>query len=721
MYSVKILRIGFASCAVLLLLVVSQVTAQPYTYIWDGTSTPVTTFWDTNGNWNVGTSGRFNNASPRAFDEEMGLLDNSLVTAAYTVSVRLNHDTLGAPPALHGRTVAGVTVGANATVGTPPIPAPLPVPVTATLDILGTTAGGGNTGKLYVVSTYGAAGLLPTPTNPLPPTVGTGSATINDTGSIMIQTGGLLSAVDNIIVNGGNLTVLPGGQAAAQNIDSNARGTIKLSGNAMLTSTFSSTLSGTTTITGPSVVFNASQVVLNSTSVFNPEITDASNHSILNVTGSVTLNGTLRPKFTAVTPSLDATWPLWDSQFVFGAFTGSDDSLTPLPTGHRYAAITTTTGTVHGIKGLLTVENFLTGEVNRANGQVTIRNTASTGGVTITGYQIASAAGALKPAGFTSSFQDDGFDGGEWVEAGTSANLFGELNASGNSLIATSSSNLLGSVYDPVPTLQRFGDAPPQDLVFTYARSDGRIATGAVTYINDGFTNTLILQVDPSDGKARIINNSNFNVEFDGYRVRSAGHSLNTSWNSLDDQNVGGADVWLEASPTADALSELSPSGTLAVSAGATAATMTGLFITGHPQDLQFDFRVPPTPGDYNSNGNVDVADYTSWRDTLGQIVNNPGDGADGNKSGTIDAGDYTVWKTNYGKVNGAGLLNSGVLNGVVRYQAFSGSGSGALGSSQVPEPSSLVLAAALTCGLLATRRRFNLVVKRQLCLVPAS
>jgi glucose/arabinose dehydrogenase len=53
-------------------------------------------------------------------------------------------------------------------------------------------------------------------------------------------------------------------------------------------------------------------------------------------------------------------------------------------------------------------------------------------------------------------------------------------------------------------------------------------------------------------------------------------------------------------------------------------------------------------PGDYNRDGTVNAADYTVWRDTLGQHVT-AHTGADGDGSGVIDAGDYTVWTTNFG------------------------------------------------------------------------
>ena len=57
--------------------------------------------------------------------------------------------------------------------------------------------------------------------------------------------------------------------------------------------------------------------------------------------------------------------------------------------------------------------------------------------------------------------------------------------------------------------------------------------------------------------------------------------------------------------------------------------------------------------GDYNNDGVVDAADYTKWRNTMGQSIN-IGMGADGNLNGTIDAGDYEVWKSKFG-IAGAG------------------------------------------------------------------
>lgn len=58
-------------------------------------------------------------------------------------------------------------------------------------------------------------------------------------------------------------------------------------------------------------------------------------------------------------------------------------------------------------------------------------------------------------------------------------------------------------------------------------------------------------------------------------------------------------------------------------------------------------------PGDYNQDGNVDAADYTVWRDAVGQV--GLGLVADGDYSGVVDEGDYDVWKSNFGAGNNAG------------------------------------------------------------------
>ena len=65
-------------------------------------------------------------------------------------------------------------------------------------------------------------------------------------------------------------------------------------------------------------------------------------------------------------------------------------------------------------------------------------------------------------------------------------------------------------------------------------------------------------------------------------------------------------------------------------------------------------------PGDYNQDNVVDGADYTVWRDSLGDFVV-PGSYADGNGDGVVSALDYSIWKTNFGNTNPGASANTAV------------------------------------------------------------
>ncbi len=63
-------------------------------------------------------------------------------------------------------------------------------------------------------------------------------------------------------------------------------------------------------------------------------------------------------------------------------------------------------------------------------------------------------------------------------------------------------------------------------------------------------------------------------------------------------------------------------------------------------------------PGDYNTNGVADAADYVIWRATLGSTTDLHADGSGptpGVPNGVVDQFDYTFWRANFGSVGGAG------------------------------------------------------------------
>ena len=87
-------------------------------------------------------------------------------------------------------------------------------------------------------------------------------------------------------------------------------------------------------------------------------------------------------------------------------------------------------------------------------------------------------------------------------------------------------------------------------------------------------------------------------------------------------------------------------------------------------------------PGDYNGDMVVDAADYTVWRNNLGDLTE-ANILFNGNGMSGIDIADYAWWKQNYGSSSGAG--------------------GGGLGQNAVPEPASIVMAAMGGCVLLGS------------------
>jgi hypothetical protein len=121
-------------------------------------------------------------------------------------------------------------------------------------------------------------------------------------------------------------------------------------------------------------------------------------------------------------------------------------------------------------------------------------------------------------------------------------------------------------------------------------------------------------------------------------------------------------------------------------------ANATAIFqmATDHPGDdvgsPGFVPNAAGVPGDYNGNGVVDAADYTYWRDRLGD--NAPLPNTDPNDTdGMVTAAEYAYW--------------------VSRFGATSGSGSGSLTSGAVPEPGGVALV-AIGLGCLRFRRRWR-------------
>jgi hypothetical protein len=62
-------------------------------------------------------------------------------------------------------------------------------------------------------------------------------------------------------------------------------------------------------------------------------------------------------------------------------------------------------------------------------------------------------------------------------------------------------------------------------------------------------------------------------------------------------------------------------------------------------------------PGDYNQNGVVDAADYTVWRDRLGQMNSLRNEDPGAATPGLVDEEDYDFWKSRFGATAGSAAL----------------------------------------------------------------
>jgi hypothetical protein len=111
------------------------------------------------------------------------------------------------------------------------------------------------------------------------------------------------------------------------------------------------------------------------------------------------------------------------------------------------------------------------------------------------------------------------------------------------------------------------------------------------------------------------------------------------------------------------------------------------------PVEFSFDF-VTSIPGDYNGDNFVNAADYTVWRNMVGQEVPS-GTGADGDGNGFVDSDDYLLWRATYGMM------------------VSPGSGASANVGTQVPEPNAMLASIVAAMLLLGVSGRHAPTVRR--------
>jgi hypothetical protein len=527
-------------------------------------------------------------------------------------------------------------------------------------------------------------------------------------GTLEIQDGGVLASRMGTATNGaitvgsaggqGTLRVLPGGTLTAEGSlvsGSNSANSITVGGLSGTTANLSANAGNlaATTRVFPNAAFSTNAGLnFGIGSNYIAEITGNNTSGKIDVGGTATLNGSLTLNFNSYVPSVGHNWTVLEAGTINGNFSSISTNAS-LPFNQNF--VVTTPDVVGGQSGFnVSVQEVLVLEVNRNTGAAMIKHPGSAN-ILLDGYFVGSEIGSLDSSGRI-SVNNQGDLGGDWVETAATANNVGELKPTNDGIVHSSDAISLGSIYDAFAG--NFGQVN-EDLEFSYRRSsDGTKFNGVVQYTGDA-VNTLLLQVDPSGaGDAFLRNTSDTTVEIDAYEVLSQGGALTAAgWNSLDEQNSEGADVWLELDSNSNQIGEVNQIGFTTLAPGA--ALNLGSLYTGGAQDLEFSFLLMGdeegegtpgvvlyeaftggVPGDYNGNGVVDAADYTVWRDNLGnQNFTLPNEVE---TPGTVTQEDYTAWKSRFG--NSAG----------------SGSGAGASQASAVPEPTTWVL--LIVAGLAA-------------------
>lgn len=221
---------------------------------------------------------------------------------------------------------------------------------------------------------------------------------------------------------------------------------------------------------------------------------------------------------------------------------------------------------------------------------------------------------------------------------------------------------------------------------------------------------TLKLEVNKNSGAVQLINATTQTLNFDFYRVTSAGNALSAAgWNSLDDQNLGAVDGDDAGTVAGDSPGEGfdqvpgSGAGQLAeLFLGASGATInagqsislgsaynTSIFGAADG-DLQLTFGLV---------GGIQIDGTVSY------VTGGGGLNGDFDNNGRVDGNDFLRWQRGDGVAPTAANLNL--------WKANFGAGGASGAAAAVPEPAGVSLAlAAAGVGLAMSRRRSSVARK---------
>jgi hypothetical protein len=310
-----------------------------------------------------------------------------------------------------------------------------------------------------------------------------------------------------------------------------------------------------------------------------------------------------------------------------------------------------------------------------------------------TGTQIATGEAAYRLSAWMSSYLNDN-DGGN-VQIDFKNNVSTTIGTTIISDTDFGPNNVwsLNSKVGMVP----IGTASLRVSLFGTPRNAG--ADGYIDLVDVQLTaaenELLYLEVNTTNGQTTLKNQTGDPVNIDYYEITSVAGSLNaTTWNSLQEQNLGGfpagngtGNGWEEfGGKNSNIVGESYLTGSSAVVNNG-AVSLGPAYRLGFAHDLVFQYgsllgSSTTPPGDYNFDNIVNAADYVLWR-----------------KSNINGAQGYTTWRENFGNAGGPSGPST-LLTGFVRY-VTSASASG----SAIPEPGTCLLV-GIGFGLLVVHQR---------------
>ena len=404
---------------------------------------------------------------------------------------------------------------------------------------------------------------------------------------------------------------------------------------------------------------------ISGTGIYNPVISDATTHSVVNVTGNIRLGGTLKLDFDGVVPALNDKWTLMSgNKNIIGNF---DKTIGEGTSKGVHFQVQKDGGDVNVV-----LENALTFSMNTASGRADIVD--YNGGVEIVSYVLKSNSNKFDLNGLN-SISASGATG--WEEANLKNGQISEIALLDTKTFGTGESHNLGEVLMGLESSTPFGQSALADGEFTmqYRTAAGHL-TDAILEI-EGTHNNLVLTVDPATGGMMIQNHSTKTVDLVSYVLSSEAGAFDVNtWNSLEDQSTQG---WDEANGTVNQLSELNLEDDMTLTPGQTFVLGNG-WTTGSDQDVEFKFRLNDEAGSV-MDGVVEFADLPTLLE------------GDFDFNGLVNEDDLAIVKAGFGDNYGLEQL-AAVRNNF-----------GASSVVAIPEPSSIFMLILSAAGLARRKR----------------